>query len=240
MSVGCQILDWDSAFFGMRIGRIASGSLDAPRAREALQWAREQRMDCLYFLADPGEPETIRAAEDHGFRLVDVRLTLEASPRPLRPPSARIRVAAEADIARLRDIAASSHSDSRFYADGHFARARCDELYRVWIEKSCKGGADRVLVADLGEGACGYITCHAGDGCVGSIGLVGIDAGARGSGLGTELVQASLDWFAAQRIPEVTVVTQGRNRKAQRLYQRSGFLTRSVGFWYHVWPNPAP
>ena len=31
------------------------------------------------------------------------------------------------------------------------------------------------------------------------------------------------------------VVTQGRNIAGQRLYQRCGFLTRSVELWYHKW-----
>jgi hypothetical protein len=36
----------------------------------------------------------------------------------------------------------------------------------------------------------------------------------------------------------VNVVTQGRNSKAQRLYERCGFLTRSVQLWYHRWFMP--
>ena len=33
----------------------------------------------------------------------------------------------------------------------------------------------------------------------------------------------------------VTVVTQGRNRAAQRLYQQCGFLSRDLQLWYHKW-----
>jgi len=32
-------------------------------------------------------------------------------------------------------------------------------------------------------------------------------------------------------------VTQGSNIAAQRLYQRSGFLPKSVQLWYHFWPR---
>jgi ribosomal protein S18 acetylase RimI-like enzyme len=33
----------------------------------------------------------------------------------------------------------------------------------------------------------------------------------------------------------VSVVTQGRNVAAQRLYQRAGFVTASTQLWYHRW-----
>ena len=33
----------------------------------------------------------------------------------------------------------------------------------------------------------------------------------------------------------ITVVTQGRNARAQRLYQRAGFVTESVRLWFHRW-----
>jgi len=36
----------------------------------------------------------------------------------------------------------------------------------------------------------------------------------------------------------VTVVTQGLNVPAQRLYQKSGFLVSSVYLWYHLWIRP--
>jgi RimJ/RimL family protein N-acetyltransferase len=44
-----------------------------------------------------------------------------------------------------------------------------------------------------------------------------------------------MSWFAGQDIKTVHVVTQGRNTRAQRLYQRCGFVTRSMELWYHRW-----
>jgi ribosomal protein S18 acetylase RimI-like enzyme len=42
-------------------------------------------------------------------------------------------------------------------------------------------------------------------------------------------------YFGKRRIAKVNVVTQGRNVRAQRLYQKSGFATDSVMLWYHKW-----
>jgi len=41
--------------------------------------------------------------------------------------------------------------------------------------------------------------------------------------------------LARQQIDKVSVVTQGHNLAAQRLYQRCGFLTHSIKFYYHKW-----
>src|ERR1035441_5781677 len=51
----------------------------------------------------------------------------------------------------------------------------------------------------------------------GQIGLVGVGPEVRGRGIGKNLVLAAIDWFRTQGVHEVTVVTQGNNRAAQRL-----------------------
>jgi len=237
----CEYLDWDSGLFGIRIGKVAGNHLDEERATKVLQWSRHYAVDCLYFLADVDGP-TMRVAEQHGFRLVDIRSTLEA--RLLGSYSAKwgqdgVREAVPGDIPAVREIAAQSHTDTRFYRDGRFDRHQCDELYRIWIEKSCRGYADMVMVAEHDSRPVGYISCHLkGDGS-GQIGLVGVDGSVRGLGIGQKLVRQALYWFVEQEAHDVSVVTQGNNVRAQRLYQRSGFLARSVQLWYHLWPASA-
>jgi len=148
---------------------------------------------------------------------------------------AKIRTSRESDIPTLRTIAAKSHVDSRFYADGRFDRARCDELYATWIEKSCRGWADVVFVAEHDGSPVGYLSCHAREDKRGEIGLVGIDERAQGRGLGGALVHAALRWFAERELERASVVTQGRNVPAQRLYQSAGFRTSAVQLWHHRW-----
>lgn len=179
-------------------------------------------------------------AEQHGFGLVDVRVTLACAltehHRATRESGQdNIRPARDADIAALRAIARVSHRDSRFYFDSHFLEPDCNALYETWIENSCHGYADAVLVAEFGGRPAGYISCHLTDTGVGQIGLLGVDERAQGHGVGGALVLAALTWFGEHHAGDVTVVTQGRNVRAQRLYQRCGFLTSSIQLWYHRW-----
>jgi dTDP-4-amino-4,6-dideoxy-D-galactose acyltransferase len=237
----CRFLEWDSDFFGYRIARLQESRLTEESLTRALAWCRNQRIDCLYFLADP-DPVTIELAEAARFRLVDVRVTLETHLPGASAPTegTPIRQWLPADVGRLRSIAAASHLGSRFYRDGHFSLKRCGDLYSTWIEQSCGADAVQVFVAELEGHAGGYIACHAaahGTDRDGSIGLFGVADDARGRGLGTNLLLHGLAWFRDQGMSSVKVVTQGHNVAAQRLYQKAGFITRSQQLWYHFWPG---
>lgn len=233
----CQFLAWDSEFFGCRIARLSALRLTPQLVQAAFSWCAANRINCLYFLADTSDPTTLSLAQEHSFRPVDVRITLEKGLRKMLRPvaSTAIRECLEEDVPRLQAIAGNSHTDSRFYFDGHFSSRRCARLYEIWIEKSYYGYADAVWVADWEGQAAGYLTCHSKPDGRGQIGLFAVAAEAQGEGLGKQLVQAALCWFQEKRLQPVQVVTQGRNTKAQRLYQKAGFLTRSIELWYHRW-----
>lgn len=234
-------LEWDSEFFSLRIATVKVARIDLEIMKSVCGWCAENRIECLYYLADPSDTDSIRLAEAHGFNLVDIRITLEmaiiSSPRDWVSESPVIRLSRKDDIPPLRTMAAENHRDSRFYRDGRFPVDRCDELYATWIEKSCSGYADAVLVADKGDGAVGYTSCHLKSDGTGNIGLVGVNSRCQGKGFGQLLISEALSWFSAQGVSRVTVVTQGINTGAQRLYQKNGFITKAVEPWYHLWLN---
>ncbi len=145
-----------------------------------------------------------------------------------------IRPCRAADLPALKAIARTVHHDTRFYFDPRFPRERCDALYETWIEKSCGGYADLVLVADLHGAAVGYCSCHR-RGNEGQIGLFGVHADYHGQGVGSQLIREALRWFIEQGLERAAVTTQGRNIAAQRLYQKHGFMTQAVQLWYHRW-----
>jgi dTDP-4-amino-4,6-dideoxy-D-galactose acyltransferase len=242
----CELLEWDSQFFGIRVARVVGDWLDQRRIADIDVWCRAAQVDCLYFLSGCDRYETTRLAEEYGFHLVDVRVSLVLERcgsgcdgyENVQRPSITIRPAKDSDIPILREIAQGSYQNSRFYYDEHFSRDRCAELYAVWIEKSCHGRADIVLVAEVADlaGPVGYVTCKMDQGDhTGEIDLVAVAEPAAGRGVGSSLLNAAKRWFQENDVVRVTVATQGRNIAAQRLYQRSGFLTHGVRLWYHRW-----
>jgi dTDP-4-amino-4,6-dideoxy-D-galactose acyltransferase len=235
-----QYLDWDSQFFGRKVARIKGNQLDLKSMAKIIKWCKTEAIDCIYFLCDSNDIRSIAIAEGHHFRLVDIRVTLnkklELDPsQSIKNIKCIIRPFETEDIPILRAMARINHRNSRFYSDPGFPTDLCDALYESWIEKSCRGYADIVFVAEINNQPAGYISCHIFDQDKGQIGLLGVDPNFQGMGIGFQLIDQSLQWFARQKVNQVLVVTQGRNIKAQRLYQKCGFISHSLQLWYHGW-----
>ena len=157
----CERLPWDSDFFGVAIARVTH---DAGHGRRSCirgqSWAGHSSIDCLYFLADADHHESVRAAEENGFSLVDVRVTLERSVATgaTADDDADVRLATVDDLPRLASIARTSHRNTRYPRDRHFDARRADEMYAIWIERAVRGElADAVWVIDRGDGPFGYL-----------------------------------------------------------------------------------
>lgn len=222
-SASGQLLEWDSEFWGVRVARVDDADADA--------WARANDITCAFLLVSSADPQAAQRAEQNGFQFTDVRVELDA---PTALAAQPVRQHRDDDVARLGSIARRNHGDTRFYADPRFPRERADDLYETWIRRSCEGWADVVLVAEAEGVAVGYVSVHERE-AAGTIGLIGVDESARGSGIGEALVRGALNWCAERGLARCTVVTQGRNVAAQRLFQRCGFRTSSVSLWFHKW-----
>jgi dTDP-4-amino-4,6-dideoxy-D-galactose acyltransferase len=216
----------------VRIGRVDGDALSPELAASIDSWADESEVACVYFLASGDDPQSWHAAEAAGFRLMDLRT--ELSRDAASEEVGGLRAAREEDRDALRAIARSSHGITRFYADPRFPDERCDDLYATWIDRSLDGWAEAVLVAEADGVPSGYVSVHV-DAERGSIGLIAVDAAARGRGLGETLSRGAVDWAAGAGAKAVSVVTQGRNAAALRTFERAGFRARSVGIWFHKW-----
>ena len=237
----CEFLEWDSEFFASRIASVCTETVNESEILQILQWTKENKIYCLYFLANYKSNQTIRLLEKNNFHLVDIRVTLEKKISAIIENTGHsdsvVRLATPKDIDQLRSIASVNQRDSRFYFDGHFLEQKCDELFALWIEKSCQGFADAVFVTEDQNEIEGYITCSIDKQNKGNIGLLGVASKSQGKGVGKTLINKALYWFNDQMVKSVSVVTQGRNVKAQRLYQKNGFITESLKIWYHYWSN---
>jgi dTDP-4-amino-4,6-dideoxy-D-galactose acyltransferase len=236
----CRLLDWDTNFFGFRIGRVNPSLLSSDEMDGVIEWCRHESIRCLYFMCDSDDDPSSLLAERAGFHLVDVRLDFSRKighERTTRRSvtGLTIRKWDEADLASLEAIAATAYRGTRFWQDQNFPRERVTALYRQWIINSCRDFADGVLVAEYDAEPVGYITCSSDAAGGGRIGLVGVNSDLHGKGIGRALVDAVIDYAATRGWARLDVATQARNISAQRLYQAQGFTTSSTGLWYHLW-----
>lgn len=239
----CQFLEWDSKFFGYRIAKVISHTITLEQATSINAWCTENEIDCLYFLAESHNPETIRIVEDNHYRNVDIRHVYdmnisqwESSPIGITEDTI-LDIATASDTPELLAMVDNSFIHTRFYYDAYFHAEQANSLYRIWLDHSINENlADRVIVIRKQGKPQGFITCNLDqDNKIGTIGLIGVADFAQGQNLGSKLVYQSMDYFKQEGIEVVQVVTQGRNIAANRLYQKCGFRTSAVYLWYHKW-----
>lgn len=239
----CDFLDWDSQFFNLNIARANTQSLDANLLNQIESWCIEQSIDCLYFQTNADDNKTIRIAENHGFNLVEVRMTYERTLKgwenqthPHIPPEIHVRPARPEDVPVLQSFSENAFIHTRYYADEHFPREKCHQLYKLWVKRNCEGYAQLALVAESDGQLQGYLTgFKSSTEPTGQFDLTGVRKGVRRGGIGHALLRTGLDWYARQGIEYVWAITQGANIATQVLVQRNGFIARSCQLYYHKW-----
>ncbi len=231
----CEILPWDSAHFGLRIGRVCAGPLSVALIRQIDAWQRQHEIECLYMLLSIQDVQSVALAESSGFHLVDLRVTLSRRMTGPGTPSAGIRVFRPDDLPQLKRLAGILHRDSRFFSDTRFPEAQARKMFEIWIEKACADPEQHVFIADRTGVVDGYVACQPTAERSGRIQLIGVDPAVRRQGVGASLIAAAVNWFASKGVAQVDVVTQARNMAALRLYERGGFQISAIELWYHRW-----
>jgi dTDP-4-amino-4,6-dideoxy-D-galactose acyltransferase len=228
-------LEWDSNFFGFGVGRVAAARLAPRDAVGCARRARELGLRCLYFLADPGDPESWRAAIDAGFDPIDIRVELDRELPLAGPTFPDCALAGESDLSALIHLARGAFTESRFFRDRRFPAGKAEELFSLWVRRGVShSDGFTVLSRSSGEPS-GFVSARITSIESGRIELVAVSPALRGQGVGLRLLGSCMGELARRGARRISVVTQGSNAAAQRLYERAGFRTRSVGLWFHGW-----
>jgi len=212
------VLEFDSNWFGLRIGRYDIDPVSAAR------WADKKSLDCVYCLVPVAEIWRVKdATMQYGFRLVDVRVEFACDARKVTKQRG-IRLATPEDSPWVERIARSAFTGTRFYNDRRFDRDLVDEMYANWIREAF--ARDIVFTTKESDG---FVTMTKD----GSIGLIAVDAERRQRGAGTSLMFAALNYAYVNDIPVVTVATQAGNTSAQRTFQKVGCRSTRTDLWLH-------
>ena len=237
-----KLLEWDTNYFGFPVAQIQSRTINQNHLDEALHFCKKHDVRLLQFKCDAHHRGSIILAEKGKFNFVDVRLTLLQTLSKSddytnnKLPDLSFRKGEISDISALKAIVTDLYTHSRYYFDTNFPRDDVDGFYQNWIEKSVHVQFDDLVCVlcenDFPIGCCSvsYKTDQ-----MASIGLFGIDSSCGGKGFGKVLIEKVLFSLSKQEVKTVSVVTQGRNYIAQRLYQRAGFCNEKMEIYYHKW-----
>jgi dTDP-4-amino-4,6-dideoxy-D-galactose acyltransferase len=233
-------LEWDSEFWGFPVAYLSSRYLTDNIAHRTDKIIKRDNIRLVEYQCNCHDSRSVKTAERNGFHFTDIRMTFEKKLKNgyecKMPADITFARAGENDIKRLKDISSYLYKDSRYFFDENFDKEKANEFYKGWVEKAVLGRFDDecwcLYDKDKPFGFC-TIKYHISD--TANIGLFGMAKDYQGRGLAGLLLNMVFGRLTGNGVKKLSVVTQGRNYAAQRLYQKAGFITKSTELWYHKW-----
>lgn len=247
-------LVWDSAYFGVPMGRLdyvlttPNATSDDRRAAidAACAAARAAGVRHLTARVDVGDLETLAVLEDAGFRTKDVLATYIMRPGRDTPRDVRrvgpLRLATPTDHDAILEITREAYDGyrGRFHLDRHIPSQRADGFYVEWARQCLAGTmADVVMVSEDSDGrVIGYLA-HRRREPASSIGgpIYGGGLGAcrrDAPGAYASLIRDNAVW-AHEQGAVAECQTQHANFAVIRVYESVGFHFVRAEFTLHAW-----
>ncbi|MFQ5787164.1 MAG: GNAT family N-acetyltransferase, partial [Thermodesulfobacteriota bacterium] len=235
------LLEWDSNFFGYPVAFLSCKHLTENILYRTNGFIRKEKIRLVEYLCNCHDKRSVKLAEKNNYGFKDIRLTfvklLEKNTVEVNLDSNMdFGLAEEQHIPKLREIGRDIYLYSRYSFDDNFNKSKVREFYMEWVEKAVLGKFDDECFAlFINQEPIAFCAIKYFANTNARIGLVGVAENHTGKGVGKKLLQSVLDTLYKKGVKEVSVVTQGRNYGAQRLYQKVGFVTQSTELWYHKW-----
>jgi len=225
-------LDWDSKFFGLRIGRVEIQSEEENRSLASKKKMLKRNYDLIYVFSNHG-----LGSVDSEAKLVDEKIVYSLSGGFSIEDSPKV-VLWDAEWGVTKDLlylALISGVYSRFKLDERFPVGSYERLYSRWIEQSVNHSiATEVFCYVVDNTPRGLVTLNINDG-KGTIGLVAIHEDFQHKGIGFNMMHHVISYTRQHQCKMLSVATQLKNISACRLYEKSGFVEESVTDVWHWW-----
>ena len=226
--------DWDSDFFGLRIGRADIVSEEESVMLASQVKSLKENFDLIYVFVRHGLP-----FYGHNAKLVDEKTVY------VLPHLHCVGLEEEENVIvwgctkgmtdDLLHLALVSGRYSRFKLDDRFPSGSYERVYSRWMEQSVNQSlASEVFCYMVEDIPRGLVTLDRKDG-VGTIGLVAIHEDFQHRGICSAMMQHVKAYSTKKQVDKLTVVTQLENIPACKLYEKSGFDVESVTDVWHWW-----
>lgn len=219
-------LEWDSAFFGHKIGKLEIKDTDKfiSKQKEILK-----KYDLVYIFSDKKLSKY--------YNLVDIKVSFQK--KTIKKKSIDEHIvhfnSSLHNYEELLKLTYQSGHDSRFLKDSFFSEKDFKNLYKTWIDKSILNRETDVLVYVYQHKIHGFVSLK-NNIQTSSIELIAVDKNARGIGIGSKLIDAVENKLNSNTI--LTVPTQETNRLACNFYVKKGFKIVNKNYIYHYVSHP--
>lgn len=247
-----SIPSWDSEFFGFDSYIVKNLRYDNLRILGKMLDMMEERLHAwgvryAYARIPASDLATLRAFENRGFMLADIRVTfnrklLNGGPFPTAYRGLEFDMATEDDMEIIADISKAVSKIDRFHGDPNFSRELADEVYYQWVVNGAKAGKD-IVKCELDRKIVGFHMSYSEKMLedteptpLSIVDILGVLPRYGGKGIGTGLF---MNYFALAESNGCETVISGvhvDNIVSMRLHERVGFrcIHAEIGLrkWY--------
>jgi dTDP-4-amino-4,6-dideoxy-D-galactose acyltransferase len=225
-------LEWDSDFFGLRIGRAEINSAEEARTLSDQSASVKESFDLVYVVA----PHNIGFLASNA-KMVDAKVVYALSDSFCSEENQDVMLwdRTKGVTDDLLYLALVSGKYSRFKLDDGFPQGSFERLYSCWIEQSVNHTLATDVFCYMIDGIPrGLVTLDNNNG-IGNIGLVAIHEDFQHRGIGTAMMLHVIHYATMKQCVKLSVATQLVNEPACRLYEKSGFAVESITDVWHWW-----
>jgi len=230
-------LDWDSNFFGKKIGKIfcQENNIITADFIELLMQAKNEKYNLIYCFGNKNFYLSEDILSEFKGDMVDRKVIYKGSIKEPLQETFLVEEFYEDKINEdLEDLAFQSGEYSRFQIEPYFTLNDFHKLYREWLVNSLnKKIADKTYVIKKHHNILGIITISIQN-KIGTIGLLAIDKNAQGKGYGSQLINAVKRMLIQKNISVIEVATQVYNKQACAFYEKNGLSIKSINNIYHI------
>lgn len=219
-------LDWDSDFFGIKIGELIyepqvnlENSIDFDLLY--LKGKENFELEITNFINNFSETKLIfikKLIENH-FESSNIFSVNEIGNK----------------TDEIYELAFESGKYSRFFLDKNFKLNKFQELYRKWVDNSIlKIFADETLIYKEDNQVMGFITYKINNEMA-TIGLIAVHPNFQGKGIGSKLLQFVENKLSKKKVKKLLIPTQQNNVAACNFYKKQGYKIYETTFVKHYW-----
>ncbi len=231
-----QYCEWDSQFFGKKIGQLFYYSAFEAEMIQLLEESKAEGYQLIYVFGNENLYFEKPLLEQFNGHLADQKCLYSKTISDLDSSRSIAREYEGSDLTKdFTTLACLSGTYSRFHLDNGFDKEDFYHLYSIWITRSLKKEiADKIFVVTESEKIMGMVTLKITDN-VGRIGLFAVSETTQGKGYGSSLINACVNDLLSKHIYQLEVPTQMENTVACRFYEKSGFSIQTITNIYHFW-----
>ncbi|WP_103867186.1 GNAT family N-acetyltransferase [Aquimarina sp. I32.4] len=214
------LLDWDSNFFGMKVGKLHLYNEELPSIKIT-------DFDLVYI-------HSSKLLKNTHIPCYDKKVTFKKliSAKRKNITNQHIITYNGKLTKELLNLSLASGAFSRFKLDPRLS-SYFKELYTLWIQNSLNGQlADHVFIYKKENEIIGFITLKKKENYF-QIGLIATSHNHRGIGIGSSLLNKVENTVLSEGYNEIRVVSQLDNSTACKFYQKNNYIVDEIEYIHH-------